>query len=83
MRIEREQAQEKPTHQFASRLWKRLSDRKKWPRNWWYPVPEHQVFSSVEAWQRQHDEVSKTMGNWSATGGWLTEQSELDEGTLN
>ena len=53
--------QEKPVHRGLPRLWNRLRDRKKWPRSWWYPVPEYQVFSSVEAWQRQHDDVSKTI----------------------
>jgi hypothetical protein len=41
-------------------LRERLADREKWPRQWWWPVPE-ELNLSDETWRKQHDEISKAI----------------------
>ncbi len=39
----------------------RLSDRSKWPRNWWWPLPPERLDLSPEDWKKQHDEISRAI----------------------
>ena len=43
------------------RLWRRLKDRTKPPRRWWFPGAPSQNLNHKEAWQRRHDEISQTI----------------------
>ncbi|MGD0074256.1 MAG: pentapeptide repeat-containing protein [Candidatus Binataceae bacterium] len=38
----------------------RVADRSKWPRKWWWPLPE-KINLSDEDWKKQHDEISKAL----------------------
>lgn len=38
----------------------RLADRRKWPRSWWWPLPQ-EFRLSAEDWEKQHDETSETI----------------------
>lgn len=39
----------------------RLSDRSKWPRKWWWPLPPERMNLSPEDWKKQHDEISRAI----------------------
>jgi hypothetical protein len=47
-----------PARLLAART--RLADRSKWPRTWWWPLPE-EIHLSDEDWKKQHDEISKAI----------------------
>ncbi len=52
------------TSKGISRGWKRLANKGKIPRRWWYPGLQYQslLFNlSNEEWKRQHDETSRTI----------------------
>ena len=40
---------------------KRLTDRARWPRLWWYPLPPPDERLTAEQWKEQHGEVSGTI----------------------
>ena len=43
------------------RAFSRLGDRSRWPRRWWWPLPQYLHFDGTSAWERQHDETSRTL----------------------
>jgi hypothetical protein len=46
----------------AAMAWRRLGNRKKWPRKWWWPGdPEPETEDAAGTYQDQHDEASKTI----------------------
>lgn len=43
------------------RFWQRLNDSNQPPCSWWHPPEKILCFENIERWQRQHDDVSKTL----------------------
>jgi uncharacterized protein YjbI with pentapeptide repeats len=52
--------QKRRAQNWRSSALRRLTDRRRWPRKLWWPLPR-KIDLSEEQWKKQHDEVSKTV----------------------